>query len=33
MRVAAGAVARKVIEKKIKNKVIISGALVQIGSH
>ena len=33
MRVAAGAVARKVIEKKIKNKLIISGALVQIGSH
>ena len=33
MRVAAGAVARKVIEKKIKNKVIITGALVQIGKH
>tara|TARA_B100001057_G_scaffold314974_1_gene315027 strand:+ start:60 stop:1133 length:1074 start_codon:yes stop_codon:yes gene_type:complete len=33
MRVAAGAVARKVIEKKIKNKVIITGALVQIGNH
>ena len=33
MRVAAGAVARKVIEKKIKNKVIITGALVQIGNY
>ncbi len=31
MRVAAGAVARKIIEKKIKNKVTISGALIQIG--
>ena len=33
MRVAAGAVARKVIEKIIKNKVIITGALTQIGKH
>ena len=33
MRVAAGAVARKVIQKKIKNKVIITGALVQIGNY
>ncbi len=33
MRVAAGAVARKIIEKKIKNKVIITGALIQIGRH
>ncbi len=33
MRVAAGAVARKVIEKKIKSKVIITGALTQIGKH
>ncbi len=33
MRVAAGAIARKVIEKKIKNKVIITGALVQIGNY
>ncbi len=33
MRVAAGAVARKVIEKKIKNKVKIIGALVQIGKY
>ena len=33
MRVAAGAVARKVIEKVIKSKVIITGALTQIGKH
>ena len=33
MRVAAGAIARKVIEKKIKNKVKIIGALIQIGKH
>ena len=33
MRVAAGAVARRVIEKKIKNKVIIKGALIQIGKY
>ena len=33
MRVAAGAVARKIIEKKINNKVIIIGALIQIGKH
>ena len=33
MRVAAGAVARKVIGKLIKNKVIIIGALTQIGKH
>ena len=33
MRVAAGAVARKVIEKLIKNKVTITGALTQIGQH
>jgi len=33
MRVAAGAVARKVISKKIKNKVFITGALVQIGNY
>ena len=32
MRVAAGAVARKVIWKKINNKVKIMGALIQIGS-
>ena len=32
MRVAAGAIARKVIHQKIKNKVIIRGALVQIGN-
>ena len=32
MRVAAGAVARKVIWKKIKNKVKITGALIQIGN-
>ena len=31
MRVAAGAIARKVIEKKIKKKFNIYGALVQIG--
>ncbi len=33
MRVAAGAIARKIIQSKIKNKVNISGALVQIGNH
>ena len=33
MRVAAGAIARKIIEKKIKNKVSITGALIQIGKH
>ena len=32
MRVAAGAVARKVIWKKIDNKVKIMGALIQIGN-
>ena len=32
MRVAAGAIARKVIKTKIKNKVEIRGALVQIGN-
>ena len=32
MRVAAGAVARKVINKKIDNKVNITGALIQIGN-
>ena len=32
MRVAAGAVARKVIWKKINNKVKITGALIQIGN-
>ena len=32
MRVAAGAVARKLIWKKINNKVKITGALIQIGS-
>ena len=31
MRVAAGAIARKIISKKIKNKYKITGALVQIG--
>ena len=33
MRVAAGAVARKVITDKIKNNVEITGALVQIGNN
>ena len=33
MRVAAGAVARKVIDKLIKNKVTITGDLTQIGKH
>ncbi len=33
MRVAAGAIARKVISKKIKNKVNITGALIQIGKN
>ncbi len=33
MRVAAGAVARKVIEKVLKNKIVITGALVQMGKH
>jgi chorismate synthase len=32
MRVAAGAVARKVINKKIDNQVKITGALIQIGN-
>jgi chorismate synthase len=32
MRVAAGAVARKIITHKLKNKYKISGALIQIGS-
>ena len=31
MRVAAGAIARKIISKKIKNDYQIIGALVQIG--
>tara|TARA_B100002051_G_C16684943_1_gene612046 strand:- start:333 stop:1403 length:1071 start_codon:yes stop_codon:yes gene_type:complete len=33
MRVAAGAIARKIIDMKINNKVNICGALVQIGKH
>ncbi len=33
MRVAAGAVARKVIEKKLKKNIIITGALIQIGKY
>ena len=33
VRVAAGAIARKVLELKIENKVSIKGALVQIGPH
>jgi len=33
MRVAAGAIARKIIKNKIKNQVLITGALVQIGTH
>ncbi len=33
MRVAAGAVARKIIQKKLSNKVKILGAVVQIGRH
>ena len=33
MRVAAGAIARKVIASKVKNNVEISGALVQIGNN
>ena len=33
MRVAAGAVARKVIQKLIKTKVTITGALTQVGQH
>ena len=33
MRVAAGAIARKIIKNKIKNEVVITGALVQIGNH
>ena len=32
MRVAAGAIARKVINKKIDNQVKITGALIQIGN-
>ena len=32
MRVAAGSIARKIIEHKIKNNFKITGALVQIGS-
>lgn len=32
MRVAAGAIARKVISKKINNQVKITGALIQIGN-
>ena len=32
MRVAAGAIARKVIEKKLKNNVEIIGALIQVGN-
>ena len=31
MRVAAGSIARKVIEKKTNNSVIIKGALIQVG--
>ena len=30
MRVAAGAIARKIISDKIKNNVVITGALIQI---
>ena len=30
MRVAAGAIARKIIKNKIKNQVVITGALIQI---
>ena len=33
MRVATGAIARKIIKNKIKNQVVITGALVQIGNH
>ena len=33
MRVAAGAIARKVLELKTENKISIKGALVQIGPH
>ncbi len=33
MRVAAGAIARKIIKNKIKNQVLITGALIQIGNH
>ncbi|MDC3078839.1 chorismate synthase [Pelagibacteraceae bacterium] len=33
MRVAAGAIARKIIKNKIKNQVVITGALIQIGNH
>ena len=33
MRVAAGAVARKIITKKVKTQVSITGALVQIGRY
>ena len=33
MRVAAGAIARKVLELKTGNKISIKGALVQIGPH
>ena len=33
MRVAAGAIARKIIKSKIKNQVVITGALIQIGNH
>jgi len=33
LRVAAGAVARKIIDSKINDRSIISGALIQIGKH
>ena len=33
MRVAAGAIARKVLDVKIENKISIKGALIQIGPH
>jgi chorismate synthase len=33
MRVAAGAIARKVISRKVKNQVKITGALTQIGNY
>ncbi len=33
IRVAAGAIARKVLDLKIENKISIKGALVQIGPH
>ena len=32
-RVAAGAIARKVLETQIKNKISVRGAVVQVGTH